>query len=223
MQWVYKNANIITVQTQHQANVFFKERKRKANAIIKNIYYPKTIKSQIFKKTDILWVGRLTKIKNPKHFLNMAKEFPKESFVMIAPIVMDFIKYGKEIQELAKEIQNLKLINYVLPKEIYKYYEKSKIYVMSSDLEGFSNTMAEAMMASCAILSYKVNPDNILTEHYCGLYADGDLNVFQNNLKTLLEKQELCKELGNNGAKYINSNHQEKEIINKFKSLLIEL
>lgn len=221
MKWVYKNADIITVQTQHQADVFLKEKKRRVDSIIKNIYFPKTIKNQNLKKTDILWVGRLAKIKNPKHFLNLALSFPEENFVMIAPIVMDFVNYGEEVQKLAKEIKNLKLISYVLPKEIYKYYEKSKIYVMSSDLEGFSNTMAEAMMANCAILSYKVNPDNILTKYNCGLYSNGNIELFQSNLKTLLEEQSLCRKLGNNGAEYINNKHQEGKIINKFKDLLI--
>ncbi len=220
MQYVYNKADIITAQTEQQAKMFLLNRKRKPNAIIKNIYLPKktTDKKQI--KKTILWVGRITKNKQPELFINTAKKYPKESFIVIAPIVKEHIEYGKKIQEIAKNIKNIKLINYLKPEELSQYYEEAKIYILSSYLEGFSNTMAEAMMERCAILSFNVNPDNILNKYNCGLSSNKKIDKFYDNFEKLLKNEELCKELGKNGAKYIAEKHQKEIIIKELSSLL---
>ncbi|MCF6366605.1 MAG: glycosyltransferase [Bacteroidales bacterium] len=221
MKKVYKKADIITAQTQQQSNTFEKDRKRKPNAVIKNIYSVEnnTQIKQTEKKT-ILWVGRLTKIKNPEIFLDLAKKFPNEQFVMVAPGVIDHIDYGNKIQKEAKQIKNLEHINFVSPTEISKYYQKAKIYVLTSDLEGFSNTMAEAMINECPILSYNVNPDEILNKYKSGFCAGKNLEMFYSYFEKLNANSDLRKQYGKNGAEYIKINHQKNIIIEEFKMLL---
>ncbi len=220
MQYVYNKADIVTAQTNKQAKNFLINRKRKPDAIIKNIYLLKktTDKKQI--KKTILWVGRITKNKQAELFINTAKKYPKENFVMIAPIVKEHFEYGKKIQESAKKIKSIKLINYVKPEDINHYYEEAKIYILSSYLEGFSNTMAEAMQAECPILSYNVNPDNIFEKYNCGLSSNKKTEKFYDNFEKLLKNEELCKELGKNGKNYIAEKHRKEVIIKEFKHLL---
>lgn len=220
MQKVYQKADIITAQTQQQSDIFEKDRKRKPDAIIKNIYTSE-VKEPVNheEKNIILWVGRLNIIKNPHIFLNPAKKYPNEQFVMIAPVVRDHIDYGNKIHKEAKQIKNLKLIDFVSPIEINEYYKKAKIYVLTSELEGFSNTMAEAMTAECPVLSYNVNPDDILNKYKCGFCADKNINKFYNYFEKLNNDFELRKQFGQNGANYIKENHQKEQIIDNFKKL----
>ncbi len=220
MQFVYKKADILTAQTQQQAALFEKNRKRKPDAIIKNIYeYENRTQTANNKKDIILWVGRLTEIKKPELFLDLAKKYPEEKFVMIAPVVLEKTEYGKEIQTEAKKIKNLQYIGYVKPEEIKNHYRKAKIYVLSSEYEGFSNTMAEAMLAECSILSYNVNPDNILNKFECGFCAEKGTEKFFSYFE-MLKNPEICKKLGKNGANYIAENHRKEQIIDSFKNLL---
>ena len=221
MQYVYKKADIITAQTRQQSDIFRKDRKRKPDAVIKNVYSIENIaKINLSRKNTILWVGRLTKIKNPELFLNLAKKFPDEQFVMIAPVVKDYIDYGNQTQEKAKKIKNIKLVNYVKPTEIDEYYKNAKIYILTSDFEGFSNTMAEAMIAKCPILSYNVNPDDILNKDKCGFCADKDIKRLHADFEILINDSELRMQLGKNGLNYIKENHQKNKIIDEFKKLL---
>lgn len=219
MQYVYNKADILTAQTKDQAKLFQKNRNRKPNSIIKNIYITKESTDKI--KTSVLWVGRLTKNKNPEIFISLAQKYPDKNFIMIAPIVKEQLNYGKKIQQSAKNIKNVHLINYVKPGDIDNYYQDAKIYALTSNKEGFSNTMAEAMMAKCAILSFNVNPDNILQEHNCGLFSEKDINKFSENFEKLIKNENLCKELGANGAEYIKKNHKKSMIIKQFEKLLI--
>ncbi len=221
MQTVYKKADIITAQTQQQSDIFERYRNRKPDAKIKNIYNIRNNELNISdKKNTILWIGRLAKIKNPKLFIKLAERYPNEKFLMIAPIVRDHIEYGNTIQEKAKQIKNLELIDFVNPNDIFIYYQKAKIYVLTSDFEGFSNTMAEAMIAECPILSYNVNPDNILNDYKCGFCSDKNIDELYTDFEKLNNDSELRKQFGKNGVKYIRENHQKEQIIKKFISLL---
>jgi glycosyltransferase involved in cell wall biosynthesis len=220
MSYTYKKADILTAQTRQQFNAFEEHRKRKPDRIIKNIY-PDSNKSEINRseKKTILWVGRLTEIKNPERFLILAKNYPDYPFVMIAPIVREKINYGREIQEKAEKIKNLQLINYVKPELISDYYENAKVFVLTSDYEGFSNTSAEAMKAECAVLSYSVNPDKIIDTYKLGYCANGSFEKFTSDFETLITNNELCKTFGKNGVNYIKTEHQKGIILKEFKLL----
>lgn len=221
MQYVYNKSDIITAQASQQAYSFEQDRKRKPNAIIKNIYsFKESEQINHQEKNTILWVGRLGKIKNPQIFINLANKFSKEKFVMIAPIVRDYIEYGEKIQNEARKVKNLKLVNYVKPTEINEYFKNAKIYVLTSELEGFSNTMAEAMMSECAVLSYNVNPDNILNVYECGFCANNDTEKFLHDFEKLNSDSKIRIRFGKNGANYIKKHHNKESIIENFANLL---
>jgi len=221
MQYVYNHADIISSQTFQQAELFEKNRNRKPDIVLKNIF-PERKNSDIKfeEKQTILWVGRLTKVKNPELFLSLAEKYPENKFVMIAPLSVKNKNYGKKILEQAKQIKNLQIINFVSPSDIFVFYKNAKIYVSTSELEGFSNTMAEAMQAECAFLSYNVNPDNILNKYEFGFCAEKNIDKFYVDFEKLNRNPELRKQFGKNGAMYVSENHQKDVIIEKFKQVL---
>ena len=221
MQQAYNFVDIITAQTLWQAKLFQKYRKRKPDAIIKNIYHTKdNYHTNKREKNIILWVGRLTKIKNPEIFLYLARKYKSEKFVMIAPIALDKKEYGNTIIKKVSELKNIQYFDYVKPSKMFEYYSRTKIYVLTSDFEGFPNTMAEAMQAKCPVLSYNVNPDNILNKFRCGYCAEKKIDDFYTYFDKFLKNPEIYREFGENGAKYIANHHEQNQIIDIFKKLL---
>ncbi len=219
MPFVYKYADFISAQSQTQSALFAKYRKRKPDIVLRNIInLPETAQNK--KKQEILWMGRLDKIKNPELFIELAKKYPNEQFVMIAPIVQDFVEYGENIKNKAAQTDNLKYIDYVLPNKTDEYYQKAKIYVISSFSEGFSNTMAEAMANNVPVLSYNVNPDNIFDRYKIGYCAEGNKDKFFEQFESLLNNHWLSEKLGNNGRIYLEKNHNKAVIIKKITDIL---
>ncbi len=219
MSFVYKFADIISVQSGTQYNLFIKHHKRKPTAIIKNIIHQQK-QNETINKSYILWVGRLEKIKNPELFIELAKKYPAEKFVMIAPIVLDDKDYGENIKNSALKIENLEYINYVRPSEIYKFYQRAKLYIVTSHFEGFSNTMAEAMANACPVLSFNVNPDKIFTQYQTGYCAMGSKQLFFRQFEELLNNKNISGKFRKNAIEYIKKNHDKEAIINTFIKLL---
>jgi glycosyltransferase involved in cell wall biosynthesis len=219
MKYVYNKADKITAQTFQQADQFKKFRKRAPDRVLRNIYpkiYPKI---DISKKNEILWVGRLDKIKKPELFLELAKKYSHQRFVMIAPVVRDHQSYGTQFQEKTQHIENLILLNYIDPIEIKTYYSNAKLYVLTSEFEGFSNTMAEACQHECPTLSYNVNPDNILHHHNFGICAEGNRIKFFAEFELLINNKDKLIEMGKNARDYIETYHSVEENFIQFKSI----
>ncbi len=220
MKYVYQKADQITAQTLQQAGQFKEFRKRTPDRIIKNIYPVMNPEIDILKKNEILWVGRLDKVKKPELFLELAKKHRHRRFIMIAPVIRDYQSYGIQFREKTRDIENLILLDYIDPKEIKSYYLKAELYVLTSEYEGFSNTMAEACQYECPTISFNVNPDNILHHHNFGICAAGDLNRFFAMFESLISDKERLIKMGKNARNYIETYHSVEENFIQFKTIL---
>jgi len=221
MQKAYKIADKITAQSVQQFDLFYNNFNKKPDVIIKNIIDLEN-NLENYVRDKILWIGRLDKFKNPEIFLKLIDKFPNNKFVMLAPIEYNSIDYGLNLQKIIKSKSNIEYIEFVQPTEIYMLYQQAKIYVMTSEAEGFSNTMLEAIANVCPILSYKVNNDNIFDNQKIGFCANGELELFYKYFNILnnnfFETPDFKAECEN----YLNKNHNKTEIIENFVKLFYE-
>ncbi len=168
-------------------------------------------------KESILWVGRSGKAKGARRFIDLAKSFPHEKFVMICQQATGDEKYKQLLKE-AHTAANLEFIKRVGFHEIDKYFAAAKVFVNTSDSEGFPNTFIQACKAAAPILSYAVNPDEFLTRHLCGMACEADFEKLRRGLSFLLEDRRYM-EIGQNGRKYVEQNHDIKKIVKTYKDL----
>jgi len=221
MPLAYKTASLITAQSFEQFNAFHTNRKRKPDALIPNI--TKFTKIENKNKQGVIWVGRLDPVKQPHILIELAKKYPETRFTMIAPIVLEHEEFGTEIVKKINKVENINHINYVSPSEINDYYAKAQVYAITSYTEGFSNTMAEAIVAGCPILSYNVNPDQVITKNNFGFCSYSKMDQFYADFEKLIIDKKLCAEMGNNGQEYLAKHHNQSVVIEQFSELLLKL
>lgn len=186
-------------------------------------YFPKNIQ----KKTSIIFNpvkdealafsidnGQL-KMDNPERprIISVARLYPQKNqemmiraFAKIADKYPDWklVMYGEgpRRQSLQLIIDNLQLTNRVqLPGRTEKVVEelrKSKIFCLSSDYEGMSNSMIEAICVGLPIVSTKVSgTDELIQDGVNGLLVDiGDEQGMTDALKKLIQNEELMKKMG---------------------------
>jgi len=172
-------------------------------------------------RKTILWVGRSADFKKPYRFLDMARRFPQEQFIMICQRATSDNDYESLIEQ-ANKVTNLKFIKRVPFNETDNYFLNARVYVNTSDSEGFPNTFVQAGKCAAAILSYKVNPDNFLGKYDCGISCDADPQIFSDSLAELLKEEKFHK-FGANGRKYVEQQHDIAKIVNNYKELFKKL
>jgi glycosyltransferase involved in cell wall biosynthesis len=173
-----------------------------------------------YSRDDVLWVGRSDKLKRPDVFIDLAESTPDGKFVMICQHATGDYGYEK-LSSRARGVKNLEFIERVPFTEIDYYFQRARIFVNTSDIEGFPNTFIQACKSATPILSLNVNPDGFLDSHKCGLCARGDWQAFKDMLTELLSDAGI--EYSRNARKYAEENHDITKIIKLYKDIFYDL
>lgn len=212
--WALKQVRQVSVQKDSN-KASLKETTGVSAVVLPNGHRILELSSQ--KRDCILWVGRSTRYKQPELFIKLAQGTPDEQFVMICPQSKDDNKYD-DLVAGTKTVANLKFIEGVPFHEIDSFFQRAKVFVNTSSMEGFPNTLIQACKSATPILSLKINPDHFLDKHRCGMCANGDWNLFAAMLKQLLDTETAAR-LGSNSRIYAEENHDIKKIIEQYKKI----
>ncbi|MBU4501893.1 MAG: glycosyltransferase family 4 protein [Nanoarchaeota archaeon] len=167
---------------------------------------------KIKKENCILWVGRFVKWKNPGIVLDLAERLPDKNFVMISPgITEDFKKMGEEYN-------NLKIIDYVPFEDMWEYFERAKLFINTSDAEGFPNTFIQAAMCKTPIVSLNVDPENLFEKHGHGFVCHS-LDRMEKKIDELYKNDDLYEKCQKNAIGYAKRIHD----IDKNVKTLVEM
>ena len=195
---LYPKAKVIVFQTKRALN-HFSGGIRKLGIIIPNPISTECCASHSTKK--IVSVGRLAPQKNQKMLIEAFSEFVKYH--------NDYSLYiygeGSLRRELEQLIKNLKLENNVfLPgnvPDIHHQIADAEMFVLSSDYEGLSNALLEAMMMGLPCISTKcAGSDEIISDGYNGLLVPvGDKEKLVQAMVYLIENPDKRQEFINKG------------------------
>jgi len=212
-----KNADCIVAQSKEQQSLM-KENFGKDSVLIKTGHFLPEHRPDKNTPPTILWVGALSKgKKQPELFLKLAKSIPDAKFQMICAPSIDK-RYYQQINELADRIPNLDIVGFVPYPEVNQYFERASIFVNTSSVEGFPNTFIQAWARYTPVVSLNVDPDEIICKYKLGLHSRTFKQMVE-DVKLLLEDEELREEMGVNGRKYVEREHDLKKIVEKYIKL----
>lgn len=160
-------------------------------------------KKNVEKKYDLLIVAHMTPIKNHKLLFNSIKELKNENIFLKLACVGD----GELLEENKKFVLENGLQNSIsflgAFNDCTKLYCESKIFVLSSIVEGNPISILEAMNAGLPIVAPRVGGiGDVVKENRNGLLFDvNDLNGLKNAIKKLICDKELCDSMRLNNKK----------------------
>ena len=193
---LYPKAYGIVFQTERAKN-YFKKRIAEKSVIIGNPIQV-NVRASLIKKDKIVTAGRLMAQKNHKMlidaFSRVHQDFPECKLYIYGE--------GDLRCKLEKQIRELGLEGYVfLPGNMADIHERisdAKLFVLSSDYEGQSNALLEAMtMGLPAISTDCAGSDEVIRNGENGLLVPvGDTSAMEAAIKKLLVDDDLCAVLG---------------------------
>ena len=226
-KWAYKKADAVVFQTEDAKN-YYPKRIRGKGVVIPN---PVLVKSESvvdiaggYKR--IIAAGRVDPQKNftmlVKAFALFEKNFP-EYVLDVFGAKNDEVEYEKVESAIKENGLDEKVFLKGFTEDLYGEYLKSSIYVSSSDYEGISNSMLEAL---------SVGLPCVCTDCPCGgaratikdgenglLVPVGDEKALADALIRLAEDEELRKRLSVEAIK-IRERLSVEKIVEEWKNLL---
>ncbi len=227
-KWLYPKSAGFIAQTTRSAEFKKLQFGEKLNIRVIPNALPKLnyqLNDMLIKEKFILYVGRFAWEKDPEILIRSFKliyeDFPDWKLIMAGdgPI---FSKMKKLAEELGLE-EKIEFLGKV--KTIEKLYASASIYVLPSVVEGFPNSLIEAMAFGLPSICFSDIPwEDIISENKNGLVVNKRTpEALAETIRELLENPILINELGQQAKidvlKYSGSNIS-KEIL-KFMELSI--
>ncbi|KNY26593.1 glycosyltransferase family 4 protein [Pseudobacteroides cellulosolvens] len=218
--WIYtkslKSTSLVVAQTEKQQKML-NENIKVPSVVISNGFFIKD-QADVTEKAFTLWVSRSDENKRPELFLELAARLPHERFVIIIP--GDNATKTKAVSE-AKKLKNVEILDFVPFSQIQDYYEKAKVFVNTSVYEGFPNSFIQSFLAGTPILSFNVNPDEIITKYDLGYLCNNNIDDAVDFIKGLDDTK--IKHLGKNCLDYVRKKHDIIKSADKYKENIKKL
>lgn len=206
LMYILKKSDIVTVTGAKSRNFLISKGVSEEKIYI----LPNTIDVERFKplasdkKYDILSLGRLSKEKRLDILLHIISRLKENGHDLKVAIVGD----GDERERLVSLSKELSLEKYVefigFSKEVEKYYESSKIFLLTSEREGLPLTIVEAMSCGVPVVSSNVGDiEDIISDGKNSFLVESfdDIDSYIEKISMLIKDRELYSKISAEASK----------------------
>ena len=171
------------------------------------------------KDIDFLWVSSAQPLKQPGIFLDLAARLPDRKFVMICPLKQDRA-FWEATRAQAATLANVEFHALVPYHSIQSFFHRARVFVNTSDYEGFPNTFLHAGLGHAALLSLRVDPDGMLSREGAGVCAGGAPAAFHAAAAGMIGDAETLARMQSQCTTYVAARHGMAENVDAFLAVL---
>ena len=199
--WIFKLTDLFSVETDQAKDYLLKVYPELQNKLIcipngvDNLYLDKEISIKAFQEKEniILTVGRIgTEQKNTELLLDALKitDLKDWKVYILGPIEESFKKYIADFYKEYPQLENKVIFtgNITDRKELFDWYNRSKIFCLSSRYEGFPIAFPEALYFGNYLISSPVSSaEHITSKGKYGTVARADAHEFSKAIQNSIE------------------------------------
>ena len=205
-------ASAIVAQTEEIARIFAINFPRVRISHIPPISHPIATKSPKSSPPFVLSISRLIWYRRPELVLSVAKILPEVNFVLAG-----YGPMSKLIEDGCRNIYNFSYIGRVTPEEAEELMGKAAVYINTSGVEGFPNTLLECASTGTPYVSF-YDPDEVICRYSLGLHVHS-LTEMRSAVVRLLSDPEARRRMGQNGIEYVKNLHDPEKIGGMYEQL----
>lgn len=184
-------------------------------------------------RSTVIWVGRCHPMKRPLLFIELAKKLPHLGFVMVMPPNGSDDPLFASVAAAAAGLENMELIPGLPQTEVLRRMAQARLFVLTSEAEGYSNVIIEAMRNATPVVSLSVNPDGLLLEvpassdpdpawaQAVGFCAAGNLDMLGKLVSTLSNDDNSWVVCSENALEMASRRFDVRKVVDEYKLMLL--
>lgn len=206
-----RRMDVILAQSQRQ-QVAMKANYHR-DSVVATMLVDASTRQYDFEQRDVpvLWVNNLRDFKRPDLALELARQLPDVSVHMIGGTQPRFEKLFEEIREQAKGVSNLTFHGPVPYHDVNDYYERARVFVNTSDTEGFPNSYLQAWQRGTPVVAF-FDPDGVIAREGLG-YVASDMGHMRQLVSSLVRDPEDWHTASLRCRAYMQREYSEDRII----------
>jgi glycosyltransferase involved in cell wall biosynthesis len=162
----------------------------------------------------VLWLARVTGVKNPQRLIEIAKRLPEIDF---------YLAGGGDLLEIMKKQapRNLKVLGWQDAKSILPIAD---IFLSTSENEGMPIALIEAQLASIPVVATNVGSvPEVILHNKSGIICSKSNDQLISSIKKLARSKSLRAKFGKAGRVHALKSYSEKNLISAHKKLYLKL
>ncbi len=211
-RWLYayglRRADTILVQSHAQAMALarnFSLPSRVAGMLVESP--PPTAKRDI----DVLWVSNIRRVKRPDLALALATQLPHASIHMVGgSLPGEQALYG-EVKLAAAASRNLTFHGRLSYWDANAVYDRARLLVNTSDVEGFPNSYLQAWIRGVPVVTF-LDPDGVITRNGLGIAVDSPSRM-RDSIRDLLEDPAALAAASNRCREFMTREFAEEKVL----------
>jgi glycosyltransferase involved in cell wall biosynthesis len=180
--------------------------------IVNKNWVIKTGKQKIRPKYDLVYTGRLDPVKNLKFLIEIVEILAKE----IPNLKVCLVGAGSDEYKLKQLVKKKSLLGIIeitgSQKDVYKYLINSKIFVLTSELEGLPISALEAMSCGLPVITTNYPGANELVSNGVNGFICKDKSEYINRVIEVLTNENKRKEIGEQARKFVKFYHSKRKL-----------
>jgi len=163
---------------------------------------------------DVLWVNNFGDFKRPDRYVDLARRLPQRRFVMIGGAGPGLVDYFEKMKAYAAGAPNLEFLGRVPYHEVNDYYSRARVFVNTSDVEGYPNSYLQAWIRGTPVATF-IDPDGVIAREGLGAAPASDEEMAA-AVERLLADEERWRQDSRRAVAYMAREFAEADILRPY-------
>ncbi|MEO8018013.1 MAG: glycosyltransferase family 4 protein [Pseudomonadota bacterium] len=194
-----QRADLIAAQTDYQSRLLAQHHGLDSVVLNMMVEVPHGI-AKVQKDIDVLWVSNLRALKRPELALELARQLPGVQLTMAGGPMPGGQTYYDDVQAAAARLPNVTMLGPVRYRDSGTLFERSRIFLNTSTIEGFPNTFLQAWVRGVPVVTF-FDPDGLVKRQGLGRVAT-TLDEMREAVRDLLENEPERQALGRRAREF---------------------
>jgi len=186
-------ANVVASQTQYQSQMLRENHEIESDVVNMMVELPPRY-SNPAKDIDVLWVSNLRTLKRPEIALELARELPNVKFTLAGGPMPGGEIYYEDVMAAAARLPNVTMLGPVRYADTGALFDRAKLFLNTSSIEGFPNTFLQAWIRGVPVVSF-FDPDSLVQRLSLGRTANS-VDEMRDGIRGLLQDDEERQAVG---------------------------
>lgn len=182
-----RRADVIAAQTGVQAKMLLENHGLASDVVNMMVEPPERNAVAREKDIDVLWLGNLRSLKRPELVLELARQLPQVKFMLAGgacPYPWGYT-YFDDVKAAAARLPNVIMPGGVRYSDSGALFDRARIFLNTSSIEGFPNTFLQAWIRGVPVVSF-FDPDGLVRRLQLGHVAES-IDDMRESIRGLLE------------------------------------
>jgi glycosyltransferase involved in cell wall biosynthesis len=211
-----RNADLIVAQSEQQRTLLKQNYGLKSEVLDMAVDMPSG--PQPAKDIDVLWVSNFRPVKRPEVVLDLARRLPNVKFVMAGGALPGAEDYFQSMRQGASVLPNVACPGAVPYADVGAYFSRAKIFLNTSQIEGFPNTFLQAWVRGVPVVTF-FDPDSLIKQRQLGRTV-ANLDEMVNAIQFFLEDAQERERAGERARAYAVATFGAKHIASRYLEML---